>query len=116
MNSLCCLPLLLLLLLLLLSHCVVYSSEDGPEDDDYYTAYFPNGQNYTYNTAKSSNRSHWNRTRAAQEILDAHNEARRELNLTTLVSTKGRRSTASKPTVHCFEPIVNDISFNIKKK
>ena len=83
MNSLC---LVSLLPSLLWRYSVVYSSESGPEDD-YYTAHFPNGWMYTYNTAKSYNRSYWNKTRAAQDILDAHNEARRELNLATLVST-----------------------------
>ena len=75
-----------LLLPLLWRYSVVCSSKNGTLDD-YYTASFPNGMNYTYNTAKSSNRSYWNKTRAAQEILEAHNKARKELNLPTLVST-----------------------------
>jgi hypothetical protein len=83
MNSVC---LVSLLLPLLWRYSVICSSESGPEDD-YYTAHLPNGLNYTYNSAKSSNRSCWNKTRAAQEILEAHNEARKELNLPTLVST-----------------------------
>ena len=75
-----------LLLLLLWRYSVVYSSESGPEYD-YYTAHFPSGWNYTYSTGKSSSRSHWNETRAAQEILHAHNEARRERNRVPMVST-----------------------------
>ena len=59
---------------------------DGDQSDYYYTAMLPNGVNFTYNTGKGYNRSYWERTTAEQDILDAHNAARRELNLTALAS------------------------------
>ena len=78
--------LLSLLLSLLFLHHFVLSSEDADQSDYYYTARLPNGKNFTYNTGEGYDSSYWNRTTAEEEIFDAHNEARRELNLTALVS------------------------------
>lgn len=58
----------------------------SPEDDVLYTAHFPNGKTYTYDTGKGHAWAYWNGTSADEDILDAHNVARRELNLTELVS------------------------------
>lgn len=55
-------------------------------DDNYHTAYFPNGHNFTYDTGNGLSKSYWNGTTAEMVIFDSHNAARRELNLTQLVS------------------------------
>ena len=80
---------LLFAVLLLSAHLdsTVLSSSENGANQDVYTARFPNGQNYTYHTGKGHAWAYWNGT-TAEDILEGHNMARRELNLSALVSVK----------------------------
>ena len=65
---------------LLQCQSIVFSSENGTQLE-YYTVMYPEGRNFTYSRGKIN----YNDS-TAQVILDSHNAARRELNLTALVS------------------------------